>query len=89
MVKNMSKFEGLTVSPSQVELWSPELPVSGQGFRCQRGEFVTYWKQGRIAREVRNHLCRCWILRYQESLVGYLTLLTDKLTVQSPWLETE
>jgi len=88
MNQKTSKFEGVTFSPEKVELWTPEL-ISGQGFRCQRGEFVTYWKPGRIAREVKSHLCRCWILRYEETLAGYITLLADKLTVQSQLLATE
>jgi hypothetical protein len=88
MIKK-SKFDGINFSPADVELWTPTLNVSAQGFRCLRGEFVTYWKQGRIAREVAAHICRCWILRHQEALVGYITLFADKLVVQTELLEEE
>jgi hypothetical protein len=30
------------------------------GFRPVRGEFATYWKHGRVAREVRAHVSHCW-----------------------------
>jgi len=81
-MKKKSKFDGISFSPTEVELWTPELDVSARGFRCQLGEFVTYWKQGSIAREVAAYLCRCWIIHHHEVLVGYITLFTDKLIVQ-------
>jgi GNAT superfamily N-acetyltransferase len=61
----------------------------GQGFRCLRGEFVTYWKQGRIHREVDAHVCQCWVIRVGESLAGYITLLADKLQVEDSILVEE
>ena len=53
------KFDGVDFSQINVELLTPELRQLGQGFRCVRGEFVTYWKQGRIQRETEAHLCQC------------------------------
>jgi len=84
-----SKFDGVSFSPTNVELWTPTLDVSSKGFRCVRGEFVTYWKQGRISREVAAHLCRCWVLRHNDILVGYITLFADKLIVQTELLDSE
>lgn len=48
---SQSKFEGIDFSQLPIESLTPELLNLGQGFRCIRGEFVTYWKQGRISRE--------------------------------------
>jgi len=84
-----SKFNGISFSPAIVELWTPTLDDRCQVFRCLRGEFVTYWKPGRIAREVAAHICRCWILRHRETLVGYITLFADKLVVQTEQLGEE
>ena len=46
------KFSGIDFSEAEVEQINADLRSLGQGFRCVRGEFVTYWKQGRIQREV-------------------------------------
>lgn len=46
------KFDGVDFSQINIESLTPELQNLGQGFRCVRGEFVTYWKQGRIQREM-------------------------------------
>ena len=60
------------------------------GFRPKRGEFATYWKQGRIARELRSHLGNCWFVRNQQKrLAGYITLLADCLAVERPLLAGE
>ena len=50
---------------------------------------MTYWKQGRIQRESDTNICNCWILRVGDSLVGYITLLADKLQVENPLLAVE
>lgn len=84
-----SKFEGIDFSQIPVEHLTPEVPNLGQGFRCLRGEFVTYWKQGRIQREADAHICHCWIIRVDDSLAGYITLLADKLQVEDPILAEE
>jgi GNAT superfamily N-acetyltransferase len=65
------------------------MDVSGQGFRPIRGEFATYWRQGKIAREVEAHICRCWFIRDAEDLAAYLTLLAHKLTVEESLLHGE
>lgn len=83
------KFAGFVPSFDSVVQWSPELAISGQGFRSLRGEFVTYWKQGKIAREVEAHICRCWILHDHYDLVAYITLLADKLTIEDQLLKHE
>ncbi|MEG3931458.1 MULTISPECIES: hypothetical protein [unclassified Microcoleus] len=74
-----SKFAGVDFSDLPVEHLTSELTISGQGFRCLRGEFVTYWRQGRIQRDIDARISQCWILRCEDSLAGYITLLTDKL----------
>ena len=75
----ISKFSGIDFSEVEVEQLTPSLRALGQGFRCIRGEFVTYWKQGRIQREIDARLSQCWIIRHNEALAGYITLLADKL----------
>ncbi|MGK7905263.1 MAG: GNAT family N-acetyltransferase [Hormoscilla sp.] len=86
---NSGKFEGVDFSQLDIELLTPELRSLGQGFRCVRGEFVTYWKQGRIQREVDAYLCQCWISRVENALAGYITLLADKLQVEDVLLVEE
>jgi GNAT superfamily N-acetyltransferase len=84
-----SKFAGIDFSEIQVERVTPKLTGLGQGFRCSRGEFVTYWRQGRIQRELNARISQCWILRCDDSLAGYVTLIADKLEVDQPILINE
>jgi len=84
-----SKFAGVDFSELPVEHLTSELTISGQGFRCLRGEFVTYWRQGRIQRDIDARISQCWILRCEDSLAGYITLLTDKLELDEPILLEE
>ena len=84
-----SKFAGVDFSEFPVEHLTSELTISGQGFRCLRGEFVTYWRQGRIQRDIDACISQCWILRSEDSLAGYITLLTDKLELDEPILLDE
>lgn len=83
------KFDGVDFSQISIESLTPELRKLGQGFRCVRGEFVTYWKQGRIQREADAYLCQCWIARVEDALAGYITLLADKLEVEDTLLIQE
>jgi GNAT superfamily N-acetyltransferase len=84
-----SKFAGVDFTEVEVEQLTPALSGLGQGFRCARGEFVTYWKQGRIQREVDARISHCWVLRCEESLAGYMTLIADKLELDQPILIDE
>ena len=84
-----SKFAGVDFSEQPVEQLTSALAISGQGFRCLRGEFVTYWRQGRIQREIDARISQCWILRCEDSLAGYITLLADKLEVDESILLDE
>jgi hypothetical protein len=84
-----SKFAGVDFSELPIEHLTSELTISGQGFRCLRGEFVTYWRQGRIQRDIDARISQCWILRCEDSLAGYITLLTDKLELDEPILLEE
>lgn len=86
---NSGKFDGIDFSQLDIELLTSDLRQLGQGFRCIRGEFVTYWKQGRIQREVDACLCQCWIGRVENALAGYITLLADKLQVEDALLVRE
>lgn len=84
-----SKFSGIDFSNLPIEHLTPDLNITGQGLRCARGEFVTYWRKGRIQREVNARISHCWILRCEDDLAGYITLLTDKLEVDEPILIDE
>ena len=84
-----SKFAGVDFSDLPVEQLTSALAISGQGFRCLRGEFVTYWRQGRIQREIDARISQCWILRCEDSFAGYITLLADKLEVDQSLLLDE
>jgi hypothetical protein len=86
---SQNKFEEIDFSEIPIEPLTPELMNLGQGFRCLRGEFVTYWKQGRIQREAEAYLCQCWVLRVGDALAGYITLLADKLQAENPLLVEE
>jgi GNAT superfamily N-acetyltransferase len=84
-----SKFAGIDFSCLPVEHSTPELSELGQGFRCSRGEFVTYWRKGRIQREINSNISQCWILQHGDSLAGYITLIADKLETNQPILIDE
>jgi hypothetical protein len=43
-----SEFADIDFFKMPVERVTFGLTVLGQGFRCLRGIFVTYWRQGRI-----------------------------------------
>lgn len=83
------KFDGVDFSQINIEPLTTELRQLGQGFRCIRREFVTYWKQGRIQREADAYLCQCWIVRVRDALAGYITLLADRLQVEDTLLAPE
>lgn len=83
------KFNNVTFSTDSVEQWTPGLET-GQGFRCSRPEFNTFWRKGRVQREVEASVCSCWILRHNSALAGYITLLADKLSAsEGPLLSGE
>jgi hypothetical protein len=86
MSKATSKFGGVTFSSADVQHWTEGHGVSAIGCRCLRPEFNTFWKQGRIRREVNAHLSRCWILQHGGFLAGYITLLADSLRVEEQLL---
>ncbi|NJN38970.1 MAG: GNAT family N-acetyltransferase [Acaryochloridaceae cyanobacterium CSU_3_4] len=83
------KFAGVDFSKTLIEKVNSALKLPGQGFRCKRREFITYWKQGRIQREVKACICQCWVIRHKDALAGYITLLADKLEVDTQLLEGE
>ncbi len=74
----------------QFEQLSQANQPDSNGFRPCRGEFSTYWKKGRIAREVRSHVGHCWFGKWPDGrLAGYITLLADSLKVEDQLLEAE
>lgn len=90
MKQKVGRFEGIDFSNYEVTEATPDLMETlGEGFRCKRREFVTYWRRGRIIREAQSHLCRCWVVQHEQYMVGYITLLADKLVLQEPMLANE
>jgi len=86
----MADGEARDWSKVQVEKLDLHAPPDPTGFRPVRGEFATYWKKGRIAREVVAHVGNCWFARNDAGrLAGYITLFADCLSVQRPLLESE
>lgn len=88
-MQQSGKFADVDFSKVKIEKLSPAQDIPGQGFRCKRREFVTYWKKGRIHREVNACISQCWIIRHTDALAGYITLLADKLEVDVQLLEEE
>lgn len=83
------KFDGVNFSTCTIYELTPDLALLGQGFRCKRPEFQTFWKKGRVLREVNACTSRCWVVHCQDSLAAYITLLTDKLVASERLLEEE
>jgi GNAT superfamily N-acetyltransferase len=82
------RFHSADFEAQTPELWRFTQPL-GAGFRCSRGEFVTFWRQGRVEREVRASIAQAFVLAHNGKLAGYATLLADKLTVTSQLLINE
>ena len=60
-----------------------------RGFRCKPPQFVTYIKQGLIARFVSQQLTQCWYLHTTDGLAGYVTLCADTLRFDAPVLRDD
>ena len=85
-----SRFAGIDFSEQPVIEATPHLMATlGGGFRCTRNEFGSYFKNGRLAREMDTHMCKCWLIQDQSYLAGYITLLTDKLVLEEQKLVNE
>ncbi len=82
------RFRGADFASQVPERWRFAESL-GAGFRCHRGEFVTFWRQGRVEREVRAGIAQAFVLTHDSKLAGYATLLADKLTVTSQLLLAE
>jgi hypothetical protein len=63
-----SKFAGIDFSKMPIERVTPDLSILGQGFRCSWGEFVTYWRQEGIQREINARFSQYRVLRCEDSL---------------------
>ncbi|RFC53049.1 MAG: hypothetical protein DVB22_000122 [Verrucomicrobia bacterium] len=85
----MSRYEEIDFAALPVRRLNPLQMPSHAGFRPRRGEFGTYWKQGKIARECTASICACWYLDVDGVLAAYITLISDRLLVESPLLEAE
>ncbi|NQV72560.1 GNAT family N-acetyltransferase [bacterium] len=75
------KFHHVDFSEHQVEKLEIESPPNDAGFRCSRGEFVIFWRQDRIQREVRSSVCQAWYILHSSGFAGYITLFADKLRI--------
>ena len=80
MAQAAARFAGINFTDHEVTKLTPALEETlGQGFQCIRSQFAHLWKTGRIARDERAHIGRCWVIVSDGLLAGYITLLTDKL----------
>lgn len=52
----MRKYAKIDFREADVVRWSSESGCSSQGFRCRRGEFVSFWKGERVHRDIGAHL---------------------------------
>jgi hypothetical protein len=89
MQPQKAKFEGVDFSELPIDLMSPDIDQLCRGFKCVRHEFTLYIKGRLIRNEVSTNLSRCFILKHENDLVGYITLLADKLEVKEPILIEE
>lgn len=86
----VARFAEVNFSTHAVTKLTPALAETlGQGFRYKRGEFVTFWRRGRVAREEQASISRCWVIVSEGHLAGYITLLADKLELEQPPLAGE
>jgi hypothetical protein len=84
-----SKFSGIDFSQHDVVEFNPNQTDVGIGFRCGRGEFVSYIKGEKIRNELKSFTSKCWLVSCPEGLAAYITLLADKLTMGIPILIDE
>jgi len=84
-----ARFDGVDFSAQPVIKLTPSLANKGAGFRCERGEFVSFWRGGKIRKEEDTNVSRCWYIEGNGHLAGYITLLADKLELEQPPLEDE
>jgi GNAT superfamily N-acetyltransferase len=90
LLRLAAMFSGTDFSRLTPEIWNPDLPSAlGEGFRCVRGEFATYWKRGRVARECRASVAQAYVLAVEGRLAAYMTLLADKLAADERLLRAE
>lgn len=83
------KFSGIDFSQHDVIEFDPDQSGIGAGFRCGRGEFVSYIKGQKIRNELKSYISKCWLVNCEEGLAAYITLLADKLTMGAPILIDE
>lgn len=80
MAKTQPRFRNSDFSDGFVEPWELTHRDYANGFSCARSEFRSHFKS-RIPRDVEKHLGRCWLIAEDRKLVGYITLLADRLQV--------
>lgn len=84
------KFSGIDFSKHEVIEFNPDQQQDvGKGFRCGRGEFVSYIKGEKIRNELKSFTSKWWLVSCQEGIAAYITLLADKLTMGTPILIDE
>lgn len=89
MPANVRRFDGVDFSTIDVVQWTPDQGKLGSGFHCSKNEFTTYWKKDRVAREVKSHISRCWVVTHDGQLGAYVTLLADKLSTRRKLLKSD
>ncbi len=91
MANKLPKYANISFEAADVLPWAPHVTCSHEGFKCNRSDFRNFWKDGRVERDVRTHLCKCWTITHgdQPSLVAYITLQADELEVAHKLLSDE
>jgi GNAT superfamily N-acetyltransferase len=80
MAQSTPRFTSTDFSEAALELWTPDHMSCGRGFRCERSEFGSHFAK-RVPRDVQFCMCQCWVIRENDHLVGFITLLADRLKV--------
>lgn len=80
MAKPKPRFTKSDFSDGFIEKWEPSHIQCGVGFQCSRPEFGSHYKK-RVPRDIAKHLGQCWIITHDRKLVGFITLLADKLQI--------
>ncbi len=81
MAKSTPRFLKIDFSDAVIVPWEPDHLLYGKGFQCRRSEFQSHYKK-RVPRDVKKYLGKCWIIAENKKLVGYITLLADKLKIE-------
>lgn len=84
----MAQQDDLPFSFDEVEKWNRDLEI-GAEFNSIRKECNSYWSTEGVLQDVTSLLCSCWIIRRNNALKGYITLLADNFVATSALLPEE